>query len=168
MTNKIDTTVNVVSCAFKDVEDKRHWRVCVRVIDLTGKELPNIPAEGNWFSIYSIIGSKLMLKFTTNRPRGKDRVLLPNVTLGVGNLARIYLDRADIELVLDKVACSDVSVSEVAIENIYPCNTPCVRVPLSLLEELRGQEAFRAERARAAIIETWKTDRHTGRGVKGK
>ena len=51
-------------------------------------------------------------------------------------------------------------------EIIRPMDEPCVRVPLSILKELRGQESG-IEYSRRALVRTWSEDRRTGKAVEG-
>ena len=84
----------------------------------------------------------LVLNITYNGP------LVPNLSIHPGILFRVSIPLADAEKALDEVAMPE----------------PCARVPLSLLQELRGQEAG-TEFSRRAIMRFWSEDRRTGKAA---
>lgn len=88
--------------------------------------------------------------------------LLPRMSLRSGLLFRVGIPISVAEGALDAVAEGKEPVVACTATNVKSMAEPCVRVPLSLLKELRGQEA-RGERSRQALVRTWSEDRRTGK-----
>lgn len=89
-------------------------------------------------------------------------VLLPNMVARTGILFRLSIPLAAANEALDAIAEGRTPTIEVAPEVIRPMTEPCARVPLSLLRELRGQEAG-TEMSRRALVKVWSEDRRTGK-----
>lgn len=154
-------TIAVIGCRTEDSDDKRLWTVRGRIVEIE-RVTPKKPVgEGNWFSVAKAIRQLVDIKFTTKIPERREKVLLPNVTLKTGNLANVKLTDADLESILDILVSGEDRVHTATVDCIYPMRVPCVRVPLTLLEELRGPYE-RVDQSRKALIETWRNDRHTG------
>jgi hypothetical protein len=84
------------------------------------------------------------------------------MVLKAGILFRLGLPIESANLALDEIADGKNSVLKVQPDLIRPMAEPSVRVPLSLLRELRGQEAG-MEMSRRALVKAWSEDRRTGK-----
>ena len=92
--------------------------------------------------------------------------LLPKVYLASGLLTQVDIPLKDAEAALDRLAAEEKDVTiEFKPVLLKPMAEPCVRVPLSLLRELRGQEAG-AETSRRVLVSTWSDERRTGKPPK--
>ncbi len=164
MTTTVSTMVSVIKTHFEDDTDEniRVWEVTGRIVSLD-RIMPSLPTgEENWFSVLDVIKSVVVARFHTRIPENKkDKVLLPNVTLKTGNLVMFDLKSVDVEAILERLAVGDETPYATFVSGVYACKVPCVRVPLPLLEQLRGPEK-KFDRSREALIETWKRDRKTG------
>lgn len=89
-------------------------------------------------------------------------IMLPYMVLKAGILFRLGLPIESANLALDEIADGKNSVLKVQPDLIRPMAEPSVRVPLSLLRELRGQEAG-MEMSRRALVKAWSEDRRTGK-----
>lgn len=89
-------------------------------------------------------------------------VLLPNMVVRSGILFRLGIPLEDANQALDLIADGQDPVLRLSPEVIRPMSEPCPRVPLSLLRELRGQEAG-TEMSRRALLKIWSEDRRTGK-----
>ncbi len=120
------------------------WTIKARIINVVEK----VPAER------ALIGCLVDLTY-----RG---TLLPHLALKVGLLIRVGIPLVDAERHLDLIAeGNDPFVAPPLVFEalvLRPMTEPCVRVPLSLLRELRSQE-FRAESVRSALVHAWTEDR---------
>lgn len=82
-----------------------------------------------------------------------------------GLLVRLQLPVDVAEKALDRLAADEDPESiemEFSTTSVKEMNEPCVRVPLSLLRELRAQESV-SERSRQALLQAWSRDRRTGK-----
>lgn len=125
---------------------RRHDSVSIRgrIIDVTAKAT----AEK------ALIGSSVEVSYAG--------IMLPYMVLKVGILFRLGLPLDTANLALDEIAEGKSAVLKVQPELIRPMAEPSVRVPLSLLRELRGQEAG-MEMSRRALVKAWSEDRRTGK-----
>lgn len=89
-------------------------------------------------------------------------IMLPYMVLKVGILFRLGIPLDIANSSLDEIADGKNPVIKVQPELIRPMAEPSVRVPLSLLRELRGQEAG-MEMSRRALVKAWAEDRRTGK-----
>jgi len=142
-----DGVVDVTFLIWNTLRATTQWSVSGRIIDVR----PQVPAE------QALVGVRLVLKY--------QGTLLPQLALRAGVLCRVELPLAVAESLLDQIANdvlpSDIPPATVRVDVIRPLNEPCVRVPLSRLRELRGQEAG-GEMCRRALVDAWSTDRRTG------
>ncbi len=125
----------------------KHWALEARIVQVSAK----VAAER------ALVGVVLKMDFTG--PMLPHLALKPNVLVRVG----VPLDVA--ERALDAIATTgEEPLGEKGIEvqfhalQLRPMAEPCPRVPLSLLRELRGQEAS-TEMQRRALIYVWSKDR---------
>lgn len=104
----------------------------------------------------ALVGSVVQISYSGN--------LLPNMVIKVGILFRVSLPLETANAALDDIANGVPPEYTISFTPnlIRPMTEPCVRVPLSLLRDLRGQESF-AEMTRRALIKTWSEDRRTGK-----
>jgi hypothetical protein len=89
-------------------------------------------------------------------------IMLQNMVLKVGILFRVSIPLEVANSALDKIAEGADHVISIEPELIRPMSEPSVRVPLSLLRELRGQE-LGTEMSRRALVKAWAEDRRTGK-----
>ena len=89
-------------------------------------------------------------------------IMLPHMIIKVGILFRLGIPLDVANAALDDIADGKDSIVKVEPDLIRPMAEPSVRVPLSLLRELRGQEAG-MEMSRRALVKAWAEDRRTGK-----
>jgi hypothetical protein len=89
-------------------------------------------------------------------------IMLQNMVLKVGILFRVSIPLEVANNALDKIAEGADHIISIEPELIRPMSEPSVRVPLSLLRELRGQE-LGTEMSRRALVKAWAEDRRTGK-----
>lgn len=159
MTDDNVGVVAVITSSMKNEEasTRHHWvgQINARVISVLSKT-PEKARQESWLSITKFSGTKLVLQY--NGP------IMPKVSLRSGILFRFSLSRAEVETALEAVARDEVPILTVEAGLIRPLAQPCVRVPLDLLRELRGQEAI-TEAARRALVDAWGLDRRTGKAL---
>lgn len=129
----------------------KRWSMKAVVTSVVAK----VPAER------ALIGQRLHLSY--------DGVLLAQLALKRGILFRVQVPLALANDALDALANGAPKPIEFQPAFIRPMDEPCVRVPLSLLRELRGQE-IGTEYGRRALVSLWSTardenDKNAGRGI---
>jgi hypothetical protein len=90
--------------------------------------------------------------------------LLPKMVLRSGILCRTEMPLDVANRALDELAADGTPTALFEPRLVRPLSEPCVRVPLSLLRELRGQEPS-TDRQRIALVRAWGDDRKTGTAV---
>lgn len=152
----IDVVAVVISAQKRHVNRKPQWTVKARVIRILS-ESPKLSVESeSWLSILKFTGT--VVNLTYSGP------ILKNVSIRPGILFRCSLPQREVEQALEQIAQDETPELHVRPEVIRPMAEPCVRVPLSILRELRGQEAG-IEYTRRALVQTWSEDRQTGKAV---
>lgn len=91
-------------------------------------------------------------------------VMLPNMVTKTGILFRLPIPLDVANQAIDQIADGAEPTISVTPDVIRPMTEPCARVPLSILRELRGQEAG-TEMSRRALVKVWSEDRKTGKGT---
>lgn len=129
------------------------WVVGARVVRVDAR----VPAER------ALVGCRLRVSFIGT--------LLPGLVLRPGILCVVGVPLALAEQALDEIAEErrdplDGEPLAFSTQVVRPLAEPCVRVPLSLLRELRGQEAT-TENVRRALVHVWSEDRRTGSAADG-
>ena len=71
-----------------------------------------------------------------------------------GSLFTCSVGHDVVEYLLNCALVGEIDETPVVTSGIQPVHEPCVRVPLSVLRELRGQEGT-TEAARSAIVSVW-------------
>ena len=90
-----------------------------------------------------------------------DGFVLPGLPLRPGVLVKALIPLEIVDKALDQIAEGAPPKLEIPSTSLRCMTEPCARVPLSLLRELRGQEAT-TEMARRALVKVWAEDRKTG------
>ena len=138
-----------VSATAKDGARKR-WGIQALIAGVVAKA----PAER------ALIGQRMSLVY--------DGVLLAQLALKRGILFRVQMPLALANEALDRLALGEPTAIKFQPLFIRPMEEPCVRVPLSLLRELRGQE-IGTEYSRRALVSLWNAgdshDGNVGRGI---
>lgn len=139
----VDVSAVIIDASKRHVDRRIHWTMKARIVAVAAK----VPAEK------ALTG--LLLKIRYNGP------LVPNLSIRPGILFKVGIPVPVAEKALDEVA--EERYPEIAVdpEILKAMPEPCVRVPLSLLRELRGQE-LGTEFSRRALVRTWSEDRRTG------
>lgn len=139
----VDVAAVIIDATKRHFDRRIHWTMKARIVAVAAK----VPAEK------ALTG--LLLKIRYNGP------LVPNLSIRPGILFKVSIPVSVAEKALDEVA--EERYPEIAVEPeiLKAMPEPCVRVPLSLLRELRGQE-IGTEFSRRALVRTWSEDRRTG------
>lgn len=128
----------------------KRWSVQALIASVVAKA----PAER------ALIGQRMSLVY--------DGVLLAQLALKRGILFRVQMPLALANEALDKLALGQPTAVKFQPLFIRPMEEPCVRVPLSLLRELRGQE-IGTEYSRRALVSLWNAgdshDENAGGGI---
>lgn len=152
--NSLDVIAVVISSSKKHVNRQPRWDVSARIVSPVRG--PRAPIEtAPWLSVNKLSGTIVNLQYSG--------LLLKNLNFRPGILFRFAMSSVDVENALAEVA--EGREPEITIDSpdiVRPMAEPCVRVPLSILSELRGQEA-RIEYGRRALVKTWSEDRRTGK-----
>lgn len=147
-----------VAAAVLQAERKRVWDIKARIISVLADDAPRLPAgDDTWMSLLKIVGSVIEIKYDGSKVK--------NLVFHPGMLFRIPIPEGAVETSLDQIASGKDCVLSLTPDILRPMDEPCVRVPLSLLKELRGQEAG-IEYSRRALVTTWSKDRKTGHSAK--
>jgi hypothetical protein len=156
--NAVDVAAVVIEASKKHVDRQAHWTIKARIVRVLGDRAPKVSLEQeHWLSINKLTGTIVNLSYSGP--------ILTNLSIRSGILFRLAMPAVEVEKALLAVARDEepeVSVKEPEV--IRPMNEPCVRVPLSILRELRGQEAG-IEYSRRALVRTWSQDRRTGKAA---
>lgn len=137
-------SVETVVCITDSVKKDKTFVIRGRIVDLVARA----SAER------ALIGSAVSVTYSG--------VLLPNMVVKTGILFRLSVPIELANAALDEIAEGRDAVIRTEPDVIRPMAEPCARVPLSLLRELRGQEAG-TEMSRRALVKTWAEERRTGR-----
>jgi len=135
-----NSTVNTTAV----LTDTRGMRapLLVRIVDMDRSA--SAPVD-HWLSPLKVIGLSAEATFTGP--------LLPKLVLRPGILVRLAIPEAVIGAALEAYASGEAAhVMRFTTDVLRPMNEPCVRVPITLLRELRGFEA-RSEYARRALVD---------------
>lgn len=130
----------------------KRWAVRALIEGVVAK----VPAER------ALIGQRMRLTY--------DGVLLAQLALKRGILFRVQMPLLLANAALDRLAQGNPTTIEFQPLFIRPMEEPCVRVPLSLLRELRGQE-IGTEYSRRALVSLWNgdaNDENAGGGIPPK
>lgn len=144
--NLVEVTAVVLHAVPGDI-----WTVRAKVVSVVAK----VHAE------YALVGTQLQL--TLSKP--PHPTLVTRGTMKSGILFRVEVPVDVAEHALDLIGNNvdiDSLVLEFAPTSVRPVAEPCVRVPLSVLRELRSQEST-VERTRQALLHAWSQDRRTGK-----
>ena len=154
----VDVAAVVISAEKKHVDRQMQWMIRARIIRILGDRAPRVPLEQeHWLSINKLTGIAINLQYSGP--------ILTNLSIRSGILFRLSVPGLEVEKAL--LAVANEEEPEIVVtepEVIRPMNEPCVRVPLSILRELRGQEAG-IEYSRRALVRTWSEDRRTGKAA---
>jgi hypothetical protein len=131
--------------------------VCITSIKKSGDFVIN----GRVVDVRAKISAEKALINSTIEVRYKG-VILQNMVLKVGILFRVSIPLDVANSALDKIAEGVEHLISIEPELIRPMAEPSVRVPLSLLRELRGQE-LGTEMSRRSLVKAWSEDRKTGK-----
>ena len=85
-----------------------------------------------------------------------------HVVLKPGIIFRVMIPDNVVDDTIRKITDGTKPHDSFEARDIHPINEPCVRVPLSLLMALRGQDGT-SEAQRRAVAHAWSEDRRTGR-----
>ena len=140
----VDVVAVIIDAARKNIDRKHQWTIKARIIRVTAK----VPAEK------ALTG--LVLNIVYNGP------LVPNLAVLPGILFRVAIPLVEAEKALDEVAAETQPEIALVPDILKAMPEPCARVPLSLLQELRGQETG-TEFSRRALMRFWSEDRRTGK-----
>ncbi len=140
----VDVVAVIIDAARRHVDRKQHWRIKARIVRVVAQ----VPAEK------ALTG--LVLNIAYSGP------LVPHLSIHPGILFRVSIPLADAEKALDGVAENQAPEIALTPDILKAMPEPCARVPLSLLQELRGQEAG-TEFSRRALMRFWSEDRRTGK-----
>jgi hypothetical protein len=137
---------------------RRTWagEINARVIYVLSGTSEIARVQENWLSITKLSGTRLAISY--------DGPILPKMSIRSGILFRIALDSDTVAQALETVAQGQVPTMSIMASVIRPLAQPCVRVPLEMLKELRGQEVS-LEMAKLALVDAWETDRKTGKAA---
>jgi len=151
MKKTIDVGAVIVSSDKTRKDGRNHWSVKARIFQIISRQ-PKVN-EDTWMSILNLTGTSLNLSY--NGP------YIPNMSFRSGIVFRLALSITDVEQALEAAARGETPELTVNPEVLRPLSEPCARVPLSILRELRGQEAG-IEYSRRALVQAWGEDRKTG------
>lgn len=136
--------VDTIVCITEIRKKQESFSIKARVIDVKAKAT----AEK------ALIGSMVEVSYSGS--------MLPYMVLKVGILFRLGIPLEVANSALDEIADGKNPITKVQPDLIRPMAEPSVRVPLSILRELRGQEAG-MEMSRRALVKAWAEDRRTGK-----
>jgi len=150
MTKGIEVDAVIILASKGEV--RTHWDIKARVVRADG---PKVSVEqDHWLSMNRLVGTLVNLHYAGP--------IMKNLSIRSGILFRMSLPVEAVEVALsDIVEGMEPTIMVTSSEIIRPMAEPCVRVPLSVLRELRGQEAG-IESTRRALVKTWSQDRRTG------
>ena len=140
----VDVVAVIIDATRKHVDRKQHWTMKARIVRVVAK----VPAEK------ALTGLVLNISYTGP--------LVPNLSIHPGILFRVSIPLVEAEKALDEVAAEKQPEIALTPDILKAMPEPCARVPLSLLQELRGQEAG-TEFSRRALMRFWSEDRRTGK-----
>jgi hypothetical protein len=144
VTDQVLVSATIINATNRPSPAGTVWTIEARIVSVNAK----VPAEA------ALVGLLMKVDYVG--------YLLPRMSVRSGLLFRAALPLEVAEAALDQVAKDNEPVITCQVSEIRPMAEPCVRVPLSLLRELRGQEA-RAEMSRRSLVKTWGEDRRTGK-----
>lgn len=142
----MDVVAVIIDATRKHIDRKHQWTIKARIVRVVAQ----VPAEK------ALTG--LVLNITYNGP------LVPNLSIHPGILFRVSIPLVDAEKALDEVGAEKLPEIALVPDILKAMPEPCARVPLSLLQELRGQEAG-TEFSRRALMRFWSEDRRTGKAA---
>lgn len=142
--NLVDVVAVIIDATRRHIDRKHQWTMKARIVRVAAK----VPAEK------ALTG--LVLNIIYNGP------MVPNLSIHPGILFRVSIPLVQAEKALDDVAAEQQPEITLTPDILKAMPEPCARVPLSLLQELRGQEAG-TEYSRRALMRFWSEDRRTGK-----
>jgi len=157
MNEAIEVSAVVLQSSKRHEDRKPIWALRARVIKILSDH-PKLPADHGWMSPLRFVGTTLNIRYAGT--------VLHQLRLTPGIVFRLSIPKPDVAVALEQIANDQEPELALEPDFIRPMDEPCVRVPLSVLTELRGQEAG-IEYARRALVQTWSKDRRTGKKVVG-